>query len=151
MSIKVRSPYSGVEVAVRSEDVGRALRDESGRVFYVIARGAGGGYYGSKVRAGSESDEAQARRWAEGESLPVSSGGAAVHDARGSGGRRSSAGWVVAVLVIVLLASGGWWVWRSGVLSGGTDSDGVGDVPVEEIEPDAVPADGGGSAELITE
>ncbi|MEQ9460944.1 MAG: hypothetical protein RIG82_08340 [Phycisphaeraceae bacterium] len=149
MSIKVRSPYSGVEVAVRSEDVGRALRDESGRVFYVIARGAGGGCYGSKVRAGSESDEAQARRWAEGESLPVSSGGAAVHDARGSGGRRSSAGWVVAVLVIVLLA-GGWWVWRSGVLSGGTESGGAGDVPLE-IEPDAVPADGGRAAELVTE
>lgn len=54
MPLEVHSPHSGRPVRVRDEDVGRAVRDESGRVFYVLARASGRGHYGSPTRAGSE-------------------------------------------------------------------------------------------------
>ncbi|WP_145446947.1 hypothetical protein [Mucisphaera calidilacus] len=137
MSITVRSPHSGVPVTVRTEDVGRALRDESGRVFYVVAKSEGEGHYGSRVRGGSEADEARSAGWDAGEALPaVAEGGegGVVHDARGVQ-RRSGVGvWVVVLVVVAGLAAGGWWLWRSGVLAGG-EAEPVGDVPAAEVSP----------------
>lgn len=59
MSIIVHSPYSGRPVKVRDEDLGRAIRDEAGKVFYVVQRASGKGYYGSATRHGSARDEAK--------------------------------------------------------------------------------------------
>ncbi|WP_428387577.1 hypothetical protein [Mucisphaera sp.] len=126
MSIKVRSPHSGVEVVIRREDVGRALRDESGRVFYVVEREDGAGCYGSKTRVGSAAEAERAAAWDRGEGLPevVASGGdAGVHDARGQR-RRSKGGLVVVVIAVGLLGGGGWWAWQNGWLDFG-DNGGV--------------------------
>lgn len=59
MAIVVRSPHSGHPVKVREQDVGRAVRDEQGRVFYVVKRASGDGYYGSTTRVGSPAAEKQ--------------------------------------------------------------------------------------------
>ncbi|QQE10109.1 FKBP-type peptidyl-prolyl cis-trans isomerase [Planctomycetota bacterium] len=57
MPIIVNSPFSGKPVKVRDEDVGRAIRDEENRIFYVIQRASGEGFYGAPTRKGSEKDE----------------------------------------------------------------------------------------------
>ncbi len=50
MAITVDSPYSGKPVKVREQDVRRAVRDEEGRIFYVLPRPDGSGFVGSKTR-----------------------------------------------------------------------------------------------------
>jgi hypothetical protein len=57
MPITVLSPYSGTAVSVREQDVGRAVRDGEGKVFYVLPRIGGQGYYASKTRSGGEAEE----------------------------------------------------------------------------------------------
>ncbi|MEM1445628.1 MAG: FKBP-type peptidyl-prolyl cis-trans isomerase [Planctomycetota bacterium] len=70
MPLTVLSPYSGRPVKVRDQDVGRAVRDEEKRVFYVVARPeeapvappespSGGTHYASLTRHGSEKDLAR--------------------------------------------------------------------------------------------
>ena len=54
VSITVQSPHSGRPVKVRDEDVGRAVRDEAGRIFYVLSDPEGGGYFGSRTRSGKQ-------------------------------------------------------------------------------------------------
>ena len=46
MPIVVNSPYSGESVKIRDQDVGRAVKDRDGKVFYVLPRSDGSGYYG---------------------------------------------------------------------------------------------------------
>ena len=53
MEIVVKSPHNGRPVKVREQDVGRAVRDDEGHIFYVLARGAKDGYFGSMTRGGS--------------------------------------------------------------------------------------------------
>lgn len=57
MPLEIFSPHSGRPVMVRDQDLGRAIRDEGGRVFYVVPRSDGEGHYGSLTRKGSERDE----------------------------------------------------------------------------------------------
>lgn len=70
MPLTVLSPYSGRPVKVRDQDVGRAVRDEEKRVFYVVARPddaeaapaddpTDGTHYASLTRHGSEKDLAR--------------------------------------------------------------------------------------------
>lgn len=105
MPITINSPYSGNPVKVREQDIGRALRDEEGRVFYVVERSDGKGYYSSPTRHGSEKDEQRYREMHE--KTTVLSDRArhnvktAVHDATGKGRPRSKLR--VALLVILLL------------------------------------------------
>jgi hypothetical protein len=47
---------------VRAQDAGRALRDEAGRVFYVLPARRGG-YYGSTTRTGGPAEEERYRQW----------------------------------------------------------------------------------------
>lgn len=56
---EVLGPYSGLPVRVREQDVGRAVKDEEGRVFYLMKKGVGSGYYGSTTRFGGEQEEAK--------------------------------------------------------------------------------------------
>ena len=57
MPIIVNSPYSGRPVKIRDQDINRAIRDEEKRIFYVIARRDGKGFYSSPTRHGSPKDE----------------------------------------------------------------------------------------------
>jgi len=57
MPITVFSPHSGRPVKVRDEDIGRAIRDEEGHIFYVVTKHDGKGFYASFTRKGSEKDE----------------------------------------------------------------------------------------------
>jgi hypothetical protein len=57
MPITVNSPYSGQPVKLRDQDIGRAVRDEENRVFYVLERNDGSGYYSAITRQGGLTDE----------------------------------------------------------------------------------------------
>ncbi len=57
MPITINSPYSGRPVKIRDQDIGRAVRDEEDRIFYVVARASGKGYYAAPTRKGSDKDE----------------------------------------------------------------------------------------------
>lgn len=107
MPIIVRSPYSGRPVKVRDQDINRAVRDEQGRVFYVIQRSDGQGYYSAPTRHGSDKDEqhyleleAQAGSL-EAEQVDQPPEPAPVHDATGR--RRRSPVRTVVTLILLLL------------------------------------------------
>ena len=53
--VTLLSPYSGRPVVVREEDLGRAIRDDEGRVFYVVEDDEHG-RYASMTRKGSAKD-----------------------------------------------------------------------------------------------
>lgn len=59
MPITINSPYSGKPVKIRDQDIGRAVRDEEDRIFYVVPRENGEGYYSAPTRKGSAKDEAR--------------------------------------------------------------------------------------------
>ncbi len=107
MSITVHSPFSGKPVRIRDEDVGRSVRDDAGRVFYVVNRTDGTGYFGSPTRHGNEKDQARydqvvARFQAQG-----SDAAPPVHDARGPGRPVQPRRLVAVVLVAIILALSG--------------------------------------------
>ena len=52
MAVVVNSPHNGRPVKVRQQDVGRAVRDDEGHIFYVLARSDAEGYVGSLTRGG---------------------------------------------------------------------------------------------------
>jgi hypothetical protein len=60
MGITVYSPHDGEPVTVRDKDVGRAVRDRENRIFYVLEKSDGGGYYGAMTRRGGEKEEQRA-------------------------------------------------------------------------------------------
>lgn len=62
MTITVNSPFTGRPVKIREKDVGRAVTDEDGGIFYVFPKKDGRGYYGAPTRAGGERDEERAAR-----------------------------------------------------------------------------------------
>ena len=43
-AVTILSPYSGKPVKVREQDLGRAIRDEQGRVFYIVEHPEHGRY-----------------------------------------------------------------------------------------------------------
>lgn len=111
MSIVVRSPYSGQQVEIREQDVGRAIRDEQGRFFYVLAKQDGSGHYGSATRAGSPKAEQTAleleanvvQHGTDSKSESASSA-KTIHNAQG---RRRSKIWgrlAIIMLLIIIIA-----------------------------------------------
>ncbi|QDU35464.1 FK506-binding protein [Poriferisphaera corsica] len=114
MPIVVNSPFSGKPVKVRDEDVGRAIRDEEKRIFYVVQRASGEGFYGAPTRKGSEKDEQRydnlMNKVDQGESFAKQQLQTAIHDARGKK-RKLSPARVIAFLL--LLAVIGFIVWYS--------------------------------------
>ncbi|MFW6060102.1 MAG: hypothetical protein ACODAQ_07960 [Phycisphaeraceae bacterium] len=109
MPMVVYSPYSGRPVKVRDEDVNRAIRDEEGRIFYVVQRSDGQGHYTAPTRQGSEKDEQRymemISKSAAAEQQKHKSTPAAMHDATGPG-RRGGMGRLVRliILLVILLA-----------------------------------------------
>lgn len=57
MNLTVYSPYDGQPVSWRSQDVGRAMRDSQGRIFYVLPTQDGQGHYASRTRHGSAREQ----------------------------------------------------------------------------------------------
>lgn len=104
MEIKVNSPHSGRPVIVREADVGRALRDENGKVFYVLRQSDDKGYYGSRTRGGGSQDE---RNYIEistrSSEADLSESAPPMHDLTGNCGPRSRGKLVILVLVVIAL------------------------------------------------
>ncbi len=105
MGIIVSSPYSGRPVKVRDQDVGRAVRDEEGRIFYVLAKRDGNGYYGALTRAGGEKDELRAAemeaKYAQMKESGRQQSQAQIHDATGK--RRSNIRGKLVILFLVAM------------------------------------------------
>jgi len=111
MGITVRSPHDGQPVKVRDQDLGRAVRDREGRIFYVLERSDGSGYYGAMTRTGSELDEKRAIEFEAKEGQreqQVASAHELVHDARGPG--RPRRGKFVVLLLLLVVAALAWYV-----------------------------------------
>lgn len=117
MPITINSPYSGRPVKIRDQDIGRAVRDEEGRIFYVLKRSDGKGYYSSPTRAGGAKDEARYLEMADKMATALDTGQQLseaqlkqVHDATGKarGGGRKLA-FVILILIVLLAAL---WVLR---------------------------------------
>lgn len=118
MSFTIHSPHSGQPVKVREQDLGRAIRDEGGRLFYVVQRAEGEGHYGSLTRKGSAQDETRYdnHEWKlspqEQDTATQPTETSQAHDATG---RRqpTTKRLVVATFVLVALLAGGYVAYRA--------------------------------------
>ena len=157
MPLTIHSPHSGHPVKIRDEDIGRAVRDEQNKIFYVVPRASGEGYYGAITRKGSAKDEERYDRLAANPAQVAAANTAAAeaasagpaHDATGGRKRRRP----VRRAVLTLLLLGGVAVGaalaldRAGLLPESIDrwlpelpaTDP--DSPAEPADPDAVPAE----------
>jgi len=103
MWIEINSPHSNRPVRVRDKDIGRSVRDEEGRIFFVLPRTTGDGYYASITRTGGPKEEQKYFDMLAKEEVAKSTGEAVtqrqVHDATGR--RRSS--WKGKLVIVVLL------------------------------------------------
>ncbi|MEM8737685.1 MAG: hypothetical protein AAGG38_04305 [Planctomycetota bacterium] len=125
MPITVNSPYSGRPVKIRDQDLGRAVRDEEGRIFYVVARAEGDGYYAAPTRKGSAKDEQRydaLETKMDAAQVQVDLQHAAVHDATGRRRRGSRARWLVVVLLLLVVGAAAYY----GVVYRGGGDPGVG-------------------------
>lgn len=108
--VVIFSPYSGRPVKVREQDLGRAVRDEEGRVFYIV-EDPEHGRYAARTRKGSDKDlqryrEMQAKAGTLDDNPAVqASRSAAVHDATGAK-RRNPVGMIVLLIVLLVVAVG---------------------------------------------
>lgn len=108
----ILSPYSGRAVKIREQDLGRALRDEEGRVFYVV-EDPEHGRYAARTRKGSPKDleryrkiEADAAQLDDA-TQPARQNLAQAHDAAGNK-RRNPLGLLVIVLLLAASAALGY-------------------------------------------
>ena len=110
--VTILSPYSGRPVKIREHDLGRALRDEQGRVFYVV-EDPEHGRYAARTRKGSEKDLQRYREIESGvaklEDGPELEDARAqhVHDATGSK-RRNPMGLLAAIVILSVIAAAGY-------------------------------------------
>lgn len=116
MGITVLSPHSGEAVKVRDQDVGRAVKDREGRIFYVLEKSDGTGYYGAMTRAGGEREEQRALK-TEARSAEVEEhkqtvtggGGVPVHDATGKKRSGGLGKLILLLILLAILAVAGWY------------------------------------------
>ncbi|MEM1108697.1 MAG: hypothetical protein AAGH99_08410 [Planctomycetota bacterium] len=111
MPITINSPYSGRPVKIRDQDIGRAVRDEEDRIFYVVKRESGEGYYAAPTRKGSPKDEqrydAMQTKMVRVEEQ-VTEQHQAIHDATGRRNRPSVLRRAVLLLILLALAIAGY-------------------------------------------
>ena len=127
MPIIINGPYSGKPVKLRDQDIGRSVRDEEGRTFYVLPRADGSGFYSSPTRQGSAKEEERYDSMAsktQGLAERVKQEHTALHDARGRGQGSWRGKLVILVLLIAVLALA-WYgreylygMWKSGPPAG---------------------------------
>nr|MBX2853264.1 hypothetical protein [Phycisphaeraceae bacterium] len=110
--VTILSPYSGRPVKVREQDLGRALRDEQGRVFYIV-EDPEHGRYAARTRKGSPKDLERYREIESGvaklgsdEDRPATNA-MQVHDATGSK-RRNPVGLLLLVLILAAVTALGY-------------------------------------------
>ena len=108
MTITVNSPFTGRPVKIREKDVGRAVTDEDGGIFYVLPKEDGSGYYGAPTRHGGVKDEQRA-------GVQESRIGGAAHVAaqrehlqRTHSRRSRGKGKLIFLLLVVIAAAAGW-------------------------------------------
>ncbi len=111
MWIEVASPHSGRMVRVRLKDVGRSVRDEEGRIFFVLDRSDGGGYYASLTRVGGAKAEKDYLDMLDKQDAAKASGEdrsqQQIFDATGKA-RSKLKGRVILVLILAALAAAAW-------------------------------------------
>lgn len=116
----VRSPHDGREVKVRDKDVGRAIRDGEGNLFYVLPRANGQGHYGSLTRLGGPEQESRydtmLAQEGHAQQLASEATSRAVHDARGKP-RRGPLAKLAAIATLAAALAGGY-LYFTGKLSG---------------------------------
>lgn len=105
MSIEVRSPYSGEMVKIMPKDVGKAVKDRDGRVFYVLEDDEGG-YYPSMTRSGEGSAKAQGDHARTEERMAEHH--AAVAERGAGSGKRPSKGYLAYMVVIGIVIVAVW-------------------------------------------
>jgi hypothetical protein len=141
MPITVKSPYSGRPVKVRDQDIERAVRDEEGRVFYVVPRPDAEGYYAAPTRKGSPKDleryDKMQLRAAQVQEQ-VDEQHRAVHDATGKRRARPLARLITLLVLLAALAGGGyaayqWWEAQAPAIPEDVDS------PLDSPLPDELP------------
>jgi FKBP-type peptidyl-prolyl cis-trans isomerase len=108
--VTILSPYSGRPVKVREQDLGRALRDEQGRVFYIV-EDPEHGRYAARTRKGSPKDLERYRQIESGvakldsdEDRPAATA-LQPHDATGKK-RRNPVGLLLALIIAAVAALG---------------------------------------------
>jgi hypothetical protein len=113
MPVTVLSPFSGRPVKVRDQDIGRAVRDEENRIFYVLPKSDGKGYYGAATRAGGPKDEARALEMENKQAVArgnVHEQVESLHDATGRRGGNGLRGKLVVLLLAVIVLTLAWLV-----------------------------------------
>jgi len=136
MAIIVNSPFSGKPVKVREQDVGRSVRDEEGRVFYVLQRADGEGYYSSPTRQGGQKDQDRYDQMASkqaGAAVNMQKETAALHDATGK--PRSSARGKIVILFFVIVVIALAWYARDFLYNKWIKPPEPGTMPVSRIAP----------------
>ncbi len=119
MGITVINPHNGEEMKVRDGDAGRAVKDKEGRIFYVMPKKDGTGYYGAMTRAGSDKEEARNQE------MELKKGGARANmDAQmqsrssGGGGFFGTVKKLVKLLIVLAVLGGLTWAVLFGPLKG---------------------------------
>jgi hypothetical protein len=119
MPIIVHSPFSGRPVKIRDEDVGRAVRDEENRIFYVLERADGSGHYGAPTRSGNPRDEQRydelVAKMKQAKASGQEQSQLQIHDARGKG-RPGSLLRKFVILVLLLIIAAAAYLFFSGQL-----------------------------------
>ncbi len=112
MPIVILSPYSGRPVKIRDKDIGRSVRDEENRVFYVVPRTDEEGYYASLTRNGSEKDEQRyvdlVQKDAVADVHKREELAAPVHNAMGQKRKSTLVRRVVYLVILAAVAYGAW-------------------------------------------
>ena len=140
MAIIVHSPHDGYPVKVRDQDLGRAIRDNEGRIFYAVPRSDGNGYYGALTRKGSEKDEQRyvnmLDKMGRAKEVGAQMSAEQIHDATGKTSSRGPMRWAILILLLGLLALGAWLLLTSNnnLLDGLTPEDTTPPTDTEEID-----------------
>jgi len=154
MPLTIHSPHSGHPVKIRDEDIGRAVRDEENKIFYVVPRASGEGFYGAITRKGSAKDEERYDRLALNPAKVAAANTAAAaaasapppHDATGGSKRRRPLRRAVLTLLLLggLAVGAALGLDRAGLLPESIDRwlpeiGGAADQPARHPQPAALP------------
>ena len=112
--IYVNSPHDNNPVKVLEKDIGRAVKDNEGRTFYVLPKSDGSGYFGAFSRADAAKEEADALHRESQEQRAAEAAAAPVHVV---GHSQRSGGKMLILLILLALIAGGIYLWYSGVFS----------------------------------